>query len=321
MTRRYLHYDMLRIIACLMVILTHSPIPHEGWNSVFLSGLSYFCAPCIGLFIMISGALLLNKQYVEGFDSKTFLKKRASKVVWPTIVWFILGYILSYCGIKNSENVVLWFMFTIVGLYLLTPILYRWINSAKKQEVEFYLFIWFLSLCYPYLKSIIHLNESDSGWIYYYHGFVGYFILGYYLSRYEISKTLLVIILILFSFFSIILPVLSYGLNLNVDFYSWFWYLSASVAFQCVIWWMLIKRISACWDRGRNVIVFMSRHSFGIYLIHILVLRNILWKLCWIRSLSGILQVAICLILTFIISLFISWCISKLRLGKYIVGV
>ena len=318
---RSIHYDLLRIIACLLVIFTHSPIPHDGWNGAFLSGLSYFCAPCIGIFIMISGALLLNKQYAEGFDTKTFLQKRASRVVWPTVIWSIIGFTLSYLGIKNSENAILWFMFTIVGLYLLTPILYRWISSAKKQEVEFYLLFWVISLCYPYLKSIIHLNESDTSWIYYFHGFVGYFILGYYLSKYEIHRSLFVILLILFSFFSIVLPLLSYGLNLNVYFYSWFWYLSASVAFQCIIWWMFIKKISVYFYKGRSIIEFLSKHSFGIYLVHILVLRNILWKLSWIQSLSGILQVTVCLILTFTISLFISWCISKLRYGKYVVGV
>lgn len=318
---RSIHYDLLRIIACLMVIFTHSPIPRDGWNGAFLSGLSYFCAPCIGIFIMVSGALLLNRQYADGFDTKTFLQKRASRVVWPTVIWSIVGFTLSYCGIKNSENAILWFMYTIVGLYLLTPVLYRWISIAKKQEVEFYLFIWFVSLCYPYLKSITHLNESDTSWIYYFHGFVGYFILGYYMSKYEISRTMFIGLLLAASFFSIALPILSYVWDLRVNFYSWFWYLSASVVFQCIIWWIFIKKISNCFEWVRNVIVFLSRHSFGIYLVHVLVLRNILWKLSWIQSLPGFLQIIVCVVLTFVISLLICWCISKLKVGKYVIGV
>lgn len=321
LVNRNLHYDIMRVCACLMVIFTHSPIPREGWNGAFLSGLSYFCAPCIGIFIMVSGALLLNKQYAEGFDTKTFLQKRASRVVWPTVIWTVIGLTLSYCGIRNSENAILWFMYTIVGLYLLTPILYRWISIAKKQEVEFYLFLWFVSLCYPYLKSLTHLNEGDTSWIYYFHGFVGYFILGYYLSKYELSRAMSIGLLLAFSLFSIALPILSYVWDLKVHFYSWFWYLSASVVLQCIIWWMLIKKISNCFERGRNVIVFLSRQSFGIYLVHILVLRNILWKLSWIQSLPGFLQIIVCVVLTFVISLFISWCISKLRWGKFVVGV
>lgn len=321
LVNRNLHYDMMRIWACLLVIIMHSPIPHKGWNSVLLSGLSYFCAPCIGLFIMISGALLLNKQYADGFDTKSFLKKRASKVVWPTVFWSILGYILSNCGIKNSENAVLWFMYTIVGLYLLTPILYRWLYFAKKWEIEFYLFLWFISLCYPYLKSVMNLYEGDTSWIYYFHGFVGYFILGYYLSKYELRRTILVMLFILFIFFSIALPILVYVSNINVSFYSWFWYLSASIVLLCIVWWMFIKRISVFFDGGRKAIEFLSKNSLGIYLIHVLVLRNVLWRLSWIQSLSDILQVAVCSILTFVISLFFSWSISKLCFGKYIVGV
>ena len=321
LVNRNLHYDLMRVGACFMVIIMHSPIPHDGWNSVFLSGISYFCAPCIGLFIMISGALLLNKQYVGGFNTKSFLKKRASKVVWPTVIWSILGYILSNCGIKNSENAILWFMFTIVGLYLLTPIIYRWIYLAKKREIEFYLFLWFVSLCYPYLKSVIHINEGDTSWIYYFHGFVGYFILGYYLSKYELQRSLYVVLFILFLFFSIALPILTFVSNLNVSFYSWFWYLSASVVLLCIVWWMFIKRISIYLDGGRKAIEFLSKYSLGIYLIHVLVLRNVLWKISWIQSLPGVLQVAVCSILTFVVSLFFSWSISKLRFGKYIVGV
>ncbi len=180
---RSLHYDIMRIIACLMVIITHSPIPDAGWFGPMLSGLSYLCAPCIGLFFMVSGALLLNKQY-DSFSAFLFLKNRFTKIFFPTLFFFILGSAMNFFGIKNSEIAILWFMYVLSGLYLLTPILYRWVCNANKREIEFYLLLWGISLLYPLIKLYINLDESDVSWIYYFHGYVGYFILGFYLSKF-----------------------------------------------------------------------------------------------------------------------------------------
>lgn len=318
---RDLHYDILRVLACFMVIITHSPLPHEGWNGSLLAGLSYFCTPCIGLFFMISGALLLNKQYQEGFDTRLFLKKRFARILWPTLFWFAVGYILSYCGIKNSEIAILWFMFTLAGLYLLTPILYRWVSLAEKKEIIFYLLIWTLSLCYPFLNLFVTLHHGTTSWIYYFYGYAGYFILGYYLAKYGIRRSFAIGMLVSFVLISLTFPILSYIYHWQLNLYTYFWYLSPSVVLQCIFWWIIMKRISHIFEPLRGCIEFVSKHSFGIYLLHVLVLRTFLWKLSWIQSLTGPTQIVICVILTFVISFMLSWLISKLRIGKFIVGV
>lgn len=59
MKQRDLSLDLLRIVACVMVVMMHSPIPSDNSDGIILSSLSYFTAPCIGLFFMVSGALVL----------------------------------------------------------------------------------------------------------------------------------------------------------------------------------------------------------------------------------------------------------------------
>ncbi len=59
MKQRDLSLDLLRIVACVMVVIMHSPIPSDNVDGIILSSLSYFTAPCIGLFFMVSGALIL----------------------------------------------------------------------------------------------------------------------------------------------------------------------------------------------------------------------------------------------------------------------
>lgn len=58
-SKRCYELDIIRVLACLMVVAMHSPMPGEQANGTFLASLSYLTAPCIGLFFMVSGALLL----------------------------------------------------------------------------------------------------------------------------------------------------------------------------------------------------------------------------------------------------------------------
>lgn len=57
--KRNYQLDLIRVIACLMVVIMHSPLPTDKSNTIFLNILNYSTAPCIGLFFMVSGALLL----------------------------------------------------------------------------------------------------------------------------------------------------------------------------------------------------------------------------------------------------------------------
>ncbi len=61
MKQRILYLDLLRIIACVMIVFMHSQRAGMGIPGWFLSGSSYITAAGIGLFFMISGALILGK--------------------------------------------------------------------------------------------------------------------------------------------------------------------------------------------------------------------------------------------------------------------
>jgi len=196
---------------------------------LFLSTLSYLTAPCIGLFFMISGALLLPVK--ESTD--TFLKKRFTKVLTPTFVWSLF-YICCNVLTKDDDvnlmravlslpfsaqgNPVLWFMYTLMGLYLLAPVLSRWLNGASRKELNFYLALWGISLCYPIVSIVADVNKGNSGILYYFTGYAGYFVLGYYLERYAESIPLKLIIPALI--ITIIAPVSCKIMHWHVDFYD-----------------------------------------------------------------------------------------------------
>jgi surface polysaccharide O-acyltransferase-like enzyme len=169
--RRDVALDVIRLIACLMIVLMHSPMSGLGTSGLVLCGISYLTAPGIGLFFMVSGALLLRGKQGKPFETKAFLQRRFSKVLIPVVLWSIVGWGLETSGISNTELSVLWFMYCLAGMYLLTPILSRWLNVASRKEIEFYLLLWLATLCVPFVKLFTHVNESDTSWLYYFHGY------------------------------------------------------------------------------------------------------------------------------------------------------
>ena len=324
-------YNYIRIIACLLVVIMHAPLPSEQANGIFLSTLSYFTAPCIGLFFMVSGALLLPIKT----DANSFIRKRLNKVVIPTLFWSIFyiaaNFIKGDCqGSLMKElisipfsaqgNPVLWFMYTLIGLYLLAPIISRWIENVSRKEMEFYLGLWGISLCYPILSSFLSINQGTTGILYYFTGYAGYFTLGAYLKKYPERISFKNIIPLMG--IAILAPIICKIAQINVNFYEVFWYLSIFVVIQCVFWFQTITKLPLKFsNRVETMLTRISNLSFGIYLIHIFIMRYVLWECDFIQNMdSSILQTVIIAVLTFVLSTIACYLISLLPFSAYLIG-
>lgn len=332
MKSRIFYLDVIRILACVMIVSMHAPIPNTGLNSYILSADSLLTAPGIGLFIMVSGALLLP----VNIPTKHFLKKRIEKIAFPTLFWTFFYMLMRWYdyGFEVSEMWrsllsipfssqfcdVLWFMYMLTGLYLLAPILSPWLKQTSKRELEFYLLLWAITLCYPYIRDYVGVNESHTGILYYFGGYVGYFLLGYYLRTYMkvwvIWKSL-ILLLIPLSIASILKIQ-----QIPVRFYDSFWYLSLLVAMMSAAWFALVKRVDIVYNSASRLhrgIALVSNCCFGIYLIHIFVMRSVIWEWTWLYDM-GFMQILLVTILTFFGSLGMIWLISYLPGAEYIIG-
>lgn len=317
--------DVVRLIACILVVIMHSPMPSDSADGLFLSSLSYITAPCIGLFFMVSGALLLPVK-LPMFD---FLKRRFGKIIVPTLVWTAIylcnriyftgttdGIMRSICSIPFAPqgHGVLWFMYTLAGLYLIAPVISPWLANAQKREIEFILLLWAVTLCYPLLSLGLEVNTSASGILYYFTGYAGYFLLGYYMRRWPDAISWR--ILLPLSAISIAAPALCRLQGWHIDFYALFWYLSIFVAILCVI----IYRF-CCQYLNRLNVTKVARYSFGIYLCHILIMRSFLWHVPFIEQIPSYpVQTVTVAAATFTLALALSWLLSRLPYGKYITG-
>lgn len=325
---RYMEFDLIRCAACLLIIIMHSPIPDANANGFFLSSISYFTAPGIGLFFMVSGALLLPIQT----NIRTFLKRRFTKILFPTLFWSLfylicrtlsgesVDWVKSILSLPFSAqgHIVLWFMYTLMGLYLLSPILSRWLRSCSKEELQFYLLLWGITLCYPILTHLLHINTKNTGILYYFTGYAGYFVLGYYCKNY--GKTLKWKWILPLTLFAIAAPVCCKFFDIEVKFYQVFWYLSIFVVILCIFYYktglMVGSRI-----KKSGILTKLSNLSFGIYLSHLFIMRTLLWNWDFIRNIdSYYLQTLVIIVLTFAGSTLVCYLISLLPGAQYIIG-
>ncbi|QIU95147.1 acyltransferase [Bacteroides faecium] len=336
---RSYYLDIIRTLACIMVIVMHSPIPNtDEENSLLLGAISYFTAPCIGLFFMVSGALLLPIKDTPSL----FLTKRLNKIIYPTLFWSLfyvlcnlitgkienLDLVKSLLGLPFAAqgNGVLWFMYTLIGLYLLTPILSAWIEKVNERMIKLYLLFWTVTLCYPFIRLILDIPLKEENIFFYFSGYAGYFLLGYYLDNYNrkgIRKSGWKYFYMAVGSLIVFLPPILCKMNdWNIDFYFLFWYLSIGVSIMCIGWFVMIQSIPLF--RKKNIITCVltdfSRMSFGIYLIHIFIMRYILWEWGILRSLPYIVQIPLCTISTVLLSYLVVKWISKFPFSKYIIG-
>lgn len=208
---RIVFLDWLRVIACFMVILTHSnePVYLGGlgtsiasagdafWSTFFVS----FSRCCVPLFVIASSYLLFPLKY----DTGTFFKKRVVKVIIPGVVWMILYCIFGGGDVQaNFRQAIfnfaapaghLWFCYMIVGLYILMPLLSPWAEKASKRDVQIVLAIWLFTTLIPAIRQA-HIavnghwnvwgeaNWSEFGTFYYISGYMGYMLLGFYFRKF-----------------------------------------------------------------------------------------------------------------------------------------
>lgn len=325
--KRNIHLDLVRILACILVVLMHSPM--AGNNGLSQSVVSLLTAPCIGLFFMTSGALLLPAR--EGMFP--FMKKRLSKVLVPTLFW-TLFYIAANIVIgkttfselpKQILSVpfspqgygTLWFMYVLIGLYLLTPVISPWLEKASKKEIKFILILWGVTLLYPFLKMWLTVDSSETGPLYYLTGYAGYFLLGYYLNKYKPKIGSLLLILFLILPFALAVATKKFGWKVN--FYEVFWYLSILTVLTAIFWFYVLKK-PASWinseSRFGRFIISLSNLTFGIYLCHIFIIRY-----CLAGFMEGSLtQIIVTFLIAFVVSALFCYLVSLLPIGKWMIG-
>lgn len=227
---RIVWLDVLRLIAIFMVICIHCSDPfnvspearsnpeYNFWGSIYGS----FLRPCVPLFVMITGILLLPVK----MSFEAFYKKRLLRIAVPFFVWSILynlfPWITGLLGLPstiiaevfayapanasqslgdalkqialipfqfNAYTVPMWYLYMLIGLYLYMPFFSLWVERATLKQKQLFLAIWVVTLFLPYAytfftSELFGLCAWNSfGTFYYFAGFNGYLLLGCFLVK------------------------------------------------------------------------------------------------------------------------------------------
>ena len=215
--------DWMRVAACLMVMVVHSTEPFylggegsriltEGdawWASFF----DTFVRACVPLFVVASSYLQFPLHYSTG----EFLRRRALRVLVPFLCWTIVYALAWGEPVENFRSLLLnfnyaaghlWFVYMLVGIYLLMPMLSPWAERVGKRELQFYLLLCFATTLIPFVRALaadgaapviygptgipnraLYPLWGEASWntyglFYYLSGFIGYLLLGLYLRRF-----------------------------------------------------------------------------------------------------------------------------------------
>lgn len=104
-TKRLEYMDVLRALACFLVVLTHSALPSEtGTDGIWKYLISFIASPATQVFFAISGALLIKPNIETG----TFLKKRFLRLLPPVVVWSLITMVVYVLLGKKSLDEALW---------------------------------------------------------------------------------------------------------------------------------------------------------------------------------------------------------------------
>lgn len=194
----------LRVAAIAAVVMIHIAGPSGevygrgttvGDLGVLLDFSSRWCVP---VFVMISGALLLDPARYRGAGD--FLRRRAMRLIPAVIVWHLVYLALVLATTRPTPSVedlvgriltgrlytALYFFWIVIGLAVITPVLVPWVATVSRRA---HLWVGVAAAAVPALTIVTVpirsdlLWSADMSWVEtpwtWWLPYLGYYLLGY----------------------------------------------------------------------------------------------------------------------------------------------
>ena len=361
--KRIVFLDYIRVFACFLVMVVHASENFYGapgstdmagpqsylateadrlWVAVY-DGFSRMAVP---LFMIVSAFLLAPMK--EGQTMWQFYRQRCLRILPPFFIFMILystlpmlwGQLDAATSIKDMSRIFLnfptlaghfWFMYPLISLYLFIPIISPWLRKATAKEELFFIGLFVLSTCMPYLNRWCGEVWGQCFWteyhmLWYFSGYLGYLVLAHYIrvhlawsrSKRLIVGTVLMLVGAVWTIYSFYVQATPGELHSTpVIEIGW-----AFCTINCVLLTTGTFLMFTCIKRPEapKMVTDLSKLSYGMYLMHIFWLG--LWVTVFKQTLELPTVAAIpCIAVVTFVSCFVTTkVISFIPGSKWIIG-
>jgi surface polysaccharide O-acyltransferase-like enzyme len=352
--------NLIRTVAIVGVVLLHAsgqylitarqlssltPPQLASWGIVsFYQSIAVTAG--VPLFLMMTGALLLEPTKKEPLG--VFFRKRWVRIGLPLVFWGGIYFVWDFTvrnlpfsgwtilqGILNGPYSQFWYMYVLIGLYLLTPILRVFIANAEHVLVKYFIFVWVIGVavlpCFLLITPFA-LNAN----VFVLTGYVGYFVLGIYLFTVKVDRKKLAAFTTLGLALTVLgtyaLAAADYGSAEStklVGMYFFQEYISPTVIFASVMLFLLLLTVKPpapekAGSIKNRLIKLFGENTLAIFFVHVIVLESIqegFLGFALNRTLiNPIVEIPIITVIVLFISLGIVWALKKVPYLKNLIG-
>ena len=358
--KRWIYMDVCKIVAIVLIVFTNIVAGVWGFVEVgsfdwtvlnIYNGLSRFSVP---LFFLILGALLINPL------KKLSIKELYVKYLIPVLTAFLFwstAYVLFTYAIYSPEvfanfnfqefiTTVLigdpyrhWFVFLIIQLYLVLPILRAMAKSI--DACKYFLVLWVIFTLFittlDRLPAVFILPDTANAVVSELLGFLsrikpvmvldymGYAVLGYYIHTCSVTKKIgkIAIVVFIASIAYTILMTNYMSVRMWAPDQLFFENLSFNICITAASFMVIMKAFGEnVWykDRTYKTILFFSSGAFGIFMIHAFLLRLLTVLGLDGLSFGAVLSTPVLCLAVALVCAIVSYIIKKIpAIGDYLV--
>ncbi len=302
---RAVNVDLIRTVAMMQVILLHAagrftitsqeinqmnPSDLACWGIVDIyQSLGVIAVP---LFLMLTGALLLQPEKQESLG--VFFKKRWARIGLPSLFWGAAYFVWDFTvqkipftsstiiqGILNGPYTQMWYLYVLVGLYLLTPILRAFIAHADQTLIKYFVIVWTVGVAIIPVFSLFTTFQLNAN-VFAMTGYVGFFVLGTYLSTVQMRRSTITILMVLGVALTAIGTYVLAATVGGTEMYFFQKYFSPTVILASVMMFLLlltIKPPTVHKERPpsmfNKLIDLISKNTLAVFFIHVMIIESI----------------------------------------------